>query len=220
MNQESTAGVQELIQKIKSQGVEEGRQKADAIIRQAELDAEKILSTARERADQLYIEAKEKITTEQVASQEAIKIAFRDSELELRAKFRDAFTAYFKKMVSEQLIDKDFIRQLILQIAGIKSNELASEKNIAVEVPRRLVEKEGATEEGKEGLKKLVLGTTNQLLREGVLLRLSEDLKGGIRVILLDKKIEFDLSDEAFSNLLLNHLMPRYRAIVTGTENG
>jgi V/A-type H+-transporting ATPase subunit E len=44
------------------------------------------------------------------------------------------------------------------------------------------------------------------------------EVHAGIRVRLVGQDLEIDLSDRALSDLLLEHLTPRYRAIVTGEE--
>jgi V/A-type H+-transporting ATPase subunit E len=72
------------------------------------------------------------------------------------------------------------------------------------------------TEEGKKKLQHLVLGITEGMLREGIELTSSTNVKAGIKVRLTGKDIELDLSDEAFSDLLLKYLLPRYREIVSG----
>ena len=56
------------------------------------------------------------------------------------------------------------------------------------------------------------------MLREGVELKPSDELQGGIRVQLLGEDMEIDLSDEALSDMLLKYLLPRYRAIVSGQD--
>jgi V/A-type H+-transporting ATPase subunit E len=56
------------------------------------------------------------------------------------------------------------------------------------------------------------------MLREGVELKPSRDLNRGIRIRLIGEDLEIDLSDQALSDLLLENLLPRYRAIVRGEE--
>jgi V/A-type H+-transporting ATPase subunit E len=67
-------------------------------------------------------------------------------------------------------------------------------------------------------MRHLVLGISGDMLREGVDLKPSEDISGGIRIRLVGEDLEIDLSDQAISDLLLQNLLPRYRAIVTGAE--
>ena len=56
------------------------------------------------------------------------------------------------------------------------------------------------------------------MLREGVDLKPSEDMSGGIRIQMVGEDLEIDLSEKAISELLLEFLLPRYRAILSGAE--
>jgi V/A-type H+/Na+-transporting ATPase subunit E len=198
---ETVKGVQELIDKLQTQGVAAGQNRADQIVKEAERQADQIVAAAKSQADQLYAEAKHKIDLEKKGAHESIKLAFRDAELVLRTKFREAFSNYLKRLVSYETQDKEFIKTLILTIVG--SN--ASQREI--QVPDK-------------SLSHLLLGMTTEMLREGVDIKPSAEFQGGIRVKLVGEDMLIDLSDDALSELLLNYLLPRYRAIVTGQENG
>jgi len=52
--------------------------------------------------------------------------------------------------------------------------------------------------------------------REGVVVKTLETGGRGIKVRLLDDDLEIDLTDEAIAELLLEHLQPRFRAVLTG----
>jgi V/A-type H+-transporting ATPase subunit E len=56
------------------------------------------------------------------------------------------------------------------------------------------------------------------MLREGVDLKPSDSIGGGIRIRLVGEDLEIDLSDKAISELLLQTMLPRYRTIVSGVE--
>jgi V/A-type H+-transporting ATPase subunit E len=49
-------------------------------------------------------------------------------------------------------------------------------------------------------------------------LKAASEFKGGIKVKLSGEDVVFDFSEDALSNLILKHLLPRYRAIVEGVE--
>lgn len=217
---ETTSGVQELIDKLKNQGVALGEAQAQEIIKQAQNEATRILTSAKVESDQLFTQAKNKIDIEKASAHESIKMAFRDTELQLRSKFKEAFSNYLRKQISFELQDKEFIKQLVLTIAKLKAPTIEQTATIGVQFPAKMVETEGGemhfTEEGKKRLGHLLLGVTTEMLREGVELMPSEALKGGIRVQLLGEDIEIDLSDKALSDLLLKYLLPRYREIVSG----
>jgi V/A-type H+/Na+-transporting ATPase subunit E len=218
---EVSSGVQELIEKLKNQGVTAGREQAGQIVKEARDQAARILSDAKAQAEAMLSDARKKIEIEHTSAQEAMKAAFRDTQLTLRSQFRAAFAAHLKKLVSVELQDKDFVRQLVLVIAGMTKPEIA-DAPLEIQLPSNLFETDEhgtrLSPEGKERLRHLVLGVSGQLLREGVDLKPSEDFSGGIRVHVVGEDLEIDLTDEALSNLLLKYLLPRYRAIVSGQE--
>lgn len=219
---EISSGVQELIDKLKNQGVGEGQKQAEQIISEAHKKASHIIAQAQTEVDKQLSETRLKLEAERKASHEAIKTAFRDTELALRTKIREAFSAHLRRLVSLELEDKNFIKQLVLAIASVKTPEIVQAHDTEIQLPAKLFEsdKEGAplSAEGKKKMQHLVLGITHDMLREGIELNLSSDVKGGIRVKLVGKDIQIDLTDEALTNLLLKYLLPRYREIVSGQE--
>jgi V/A-type H+-transporting ATPase subunit E len=220
ITEEVSFGVQELIDKLKTQGVAAGRQRADQIIRDAQNEAARIVAEAKTQADKLLAETHQQIEMERASAEEALKTAFRDTELTLRTKFRAAFAEYLKKLLSYELQDKDFLRQLVLAVAGRKQPEIAGEEKVEVLLPEGVFagEEEGEKffKDKQDSLYHLVLGISGQMLREGVELKPTRDFIGGIRVRVVGEDLDIDLSDEALSDLLLKYLLPRYRAIVSG----
>lgn len=215
-----TSGVQELIDKLKNQGVSEGQKQAEQILKEAHNKASRILIQAQGEADKLLSETRQKLEVERKSSHEAIKTAFRDTEIALRSKVRAAFSAHLKRLVSLELEDKNFIKELVLAISSVKTPEIAQASQLEVLLPSKIFEiDENGTHLSKDGEKRmhhLVLGITDGMLREGIELKSSTDVKGGIKVRLTGKDIELDLTDEAFTDLLLKYLLPRYREIVSG----
>ena len=132
---ETTSGVQELIDKLKNQGVAQGEAQADQIIKQAQNEASRIVEIAKAEADRLFAEAKSKIEVEKSSAHESIKVAFRDTELNLRSKFREAFSNYLRRLVSYELQDKEFIKQLVLIIARLKAPLVEQSPKIEIEIP-------------------------------------------------------------------------------------
>lgn len=217
-----TSGVQELIDKLKNQGVSEGQKQAEQILKEAHNKASQILSQAQGEADKLLSKTRHTLEVERKSSHEAIKTAFRDTEIALRSKVREAFSAHLKRLVSLQLEDKDFIKELVLAIASVKTDEIAQASQVEVLLPSKIFEADEngthLSKDGKKRMQHLVLGITDGMLREGIELKSSTDVKGGIKVRLTGKDIELDLTDEAFTDLLLKYLLPRYREIVSGQE--
>lgn len=219
---QETCGVQELIDKLKNQGVSEGQRQGEEIIKEAHNKASRILSQAQAEADKLLSETRRTLDIERQSSHEAIKTSFRDTEIALRSKIREAFSAHLKRLVSFELEDKDFIKQLVLAIAGVKKDEITQASHAEVLLPSKIFETDEngthLSEEGKKRMQHLVLGISDGMLREGIELISSTEVKGGIKVRLTGKDIELNLTDEALTDLLLKYLLPRFREIVTGQE--
>jgi V/A-type H+/Na+-transporting ATPase subunit E len=70
----------------------------------------------------------------------------------------------------------------------------------------------------REGsLSHFVLSLAGNVLAEGVTFGVADDDAPGIRLYLKDKDVTIDLTDEKVASLLLEHLQPRFRAILEGT---
>ena len=54
------------------------------------------------------------------------------------------------------------------------------------------------------------------MLRAGVTFSAADDMTAGLRVRVQDKDVTFDLTEAAVAGLLLQHLQPRFRAILEG----
>ena len=54
------------------------------------------------------------------------------------------------------------------------------------------------------------------MLREGLSFGVTDGIKAGIRVKLVDENAQIDLTESAISQLLLRHMLPRFRALLRG----
>ena len=217
------SGVQELISRLRDEGVKAGREKSDQILREAQEQAAQIVAQAKAEAEELLSKARNEIEREKAAALESVRVAIRDTELKMEAEVKADFAAHVRRLVSVEMSDKKFLRQMILGIAGMAAGEKACEdRPVEVLLPKDLFETDEKhtrlTEKGQERVRRLVLGISGDMLRDGVDLKPSDDISGGIRIRLVGEDLEIDLSDQAISDLLLQNLLPRYRAIVSGAE--
>ena len=218
-NQVST-GVQELIGRLRDDGVQAGRQEAETLVKEAKLQAQRIVEKAQTESREIRDRTSTEIEMEKKAAREALQLAFRDTVLDLESSIRVRFAAQVKRMVSLELEDKDFLQQLILAIAGEAATETADKSPIEVllsdtifpkEVPRK---KEDGN--SKDRTRHMILAITREMLREGVELKpVGKDISG-IRIRIVNEDLEIDLTDECISNLLLKHLIPRFRDVLEG----
>ena len=95
--------VQELIDKIKEEGIQAAEQQAVEIKKQATNDAERIIKEASNKADQLIVNAKEEVKKLQESTHMALKQAARDTILSLRKEIEAVLAKIVKTEVSSAL---------------------------------------------------------------------------------------------------------------------
>ena len=217
------SGVQELINRLRDEGVKAGQEKSDQVLRETQEQTSRIVAQAKAEAEEILSKARSEIETERTAANDSLRVAIRDTELKMEAELKADFAAHVKRLVSVELSDREFLRQIVLAIAGMAAGDKACEgQPVEVLLPQDLFETDERetrlTEKGQDRMRHLVLGISGDMLREGVDLKPSEDISGGIRIRLVGEDLEIDLSDQAISDLLLQNLLPRYQAIVTGAE--
>ena len=220
---EKTTGVQDLISRLRDDGVRAGQEKADQVLRDARKQAAEIVSQAKAEAEDMLAKARNEIETEKASAIESLKVAIRDTELKMEAELKATFAAHVKRLVSVEMRDVEFLKQIILAIAGMAAGDKAcGEQPVTILLPENLFRSDKRetrlTDEGRENFRRLVLGISGDMLREGVDLKPSDSIGGGIRIQLVGEDLEIDLSDKAISELLLQTMLRRYRSLVAGAE--
>jgi len=211
------SGVDELIAKLRVDGVKAGKDEAKRMVSDAQAKAMSNVSKAKDDADTMLKDAREKIDKEVKAAKASLKTAVRDTELMLESELKAYFSAHVKRLVSEELKDPEFMKVLILTVAGRTCPELPEKEGYEVLMPSEMLKKE-ISPKAKKRMHDLVLGISGDMLRDGVEIKGDDDQRPGLRVKLNDKDLEIDLTDNAISDVLLQYLLPRYRAIVSGEE--
>ena len=217
-------GVDQLIARLRDEGVNKGEQEAELLVNEAKLNAKKIIQEASEEAQRIKETARKQSEDFKAAGESAIKTAMRDMVLQLKLDLTQDFSEDLKRLVSHQLQQPEILRQMIIELVGrsAKSIKTSEQKNIEIVLPQRVIGLEelrnnpDAIASGK--LMEFVFGLTRDMLQQGVEFSVSEteDLQSGLRVKLTDQNLELDLSEKAVADILLQHLQPRFRAILEG----
>jgi len=211
------AGVQNLVDRIRDQGVLAANEKADKIIRDAEIKSAKMLADAKREVEKLREDARIEIEANQAAALEALKLSARDTVLQLKSKVSEAFERFVQKLVTSATRDEQFIKTIVLVLAGHVQKELIGDKEIQILISEAILTgqtNEKLYERGKQN----ILALSSEMLREGVELIPSSDIEGGASVRLVKDKLEIDLSDKAISKLLYQRMLPRFQSILVGNE--
>lgn len=200
-----TSGVQKLITRLKDDGVKAGQDEAQRMIKDAKEMAVNIVAQARSEADELLESTRSQIEVDKNAAKESLKVAIRDTELMLESRLKARFADHVKHLISSELEDKEFLKQLILKVAGSSCSNIPEDKELDLVV-------------AKEKLDPFVLELSGTVLRKGIEIKATENDKTGILIRMKGEDVEIDLSHNAISEILLKYLLPRYRAILTGEK--
>ena len=211
----ATAGVQELIDRVRDQGVKAARDESEVLLREARQKAKAILDEARAEAEQLDAKTRAEIDAYRTASMDALKLAARDTVLELKSGVMSRFEEFVKRLVVSATRDKELVKSIVLVLAGKAATELIKDKDIEVRISNALLT---GKQDLEEEAKLAILGLSSDMLREGIQLVPDSEIEGGARVRLKQDKLEIDLSDRAISRMIAQRLLPRFKAILEGAE--
>jgi V/A-type H+-transporting ATPase subunit E len=214
------SGVEELIARLRDQGVEKGRAEAEALVQEARSTAAATLAQAEAQARSIVERARAEAESLQTSGRQALELAFRDATLALKAQLSERFTGEVRQLVGEEQEKQEILERMILEIVGALRPEADQSRQVEVLLPRRiagLAELSQHPEELEQGiLSRFVRLTARGLLREGVSFGVAKGPEAGLKLRLVDRDVVLDLTDAAIAQTLLAHLQPRFRALLEG----
>jgi len=219
--QDGAAGVKALIDRLRNEGVSAGRSEADQIVAEAQARANDLVAKAEAKAKHMVDEAQKETEALKSAANDALEVAARDTMLNLRAQIASRLDDEVTRLLSEATADPEMLQQMIIEVAGRarRGANVDAEKKVEVILPETVVgveELRQKPEELKEGtLTHFVLAAAGNVLRKGVEFSSAPGF-GGIKLRLVESNVEIDLTDQAIAGALLEHLQPRFRAVMEG----
>lgn len=214
-------GVKSLIDRLRGEGVAAGRAEAETIVAEARRQAADIVARAEAKAEELVGNAKNEADSLRSAGHAALEVAARDAVLQLRAQLSARLSDEVRRLMSEALRDEDLLRAMILEVAGRTRRDarLDDHERLQIVLPESVIGIEDLRrkpEELEEGtLTHFVVATAGEMLRQGVEFTSAPGFDG-IKLRLVGSEVEIDLSDRAIAGIVLQHLQPRFRAVMEG----
>ena len=207
------SGVQELVDRLRQDGVAEGQEQASSLLEEARREAVEIVDRARREAAEISEEAQRASTRLRKAGEQALELAVRDALLRLRTEIEDRFAAQLGRLLSERLQDPGFLEKLLLNIAG---EAVPRDRPVEIVLPDTIdsAASDDPTERSRSDVDGFVLGLTGEMLREGVTVSLSDEVEVGLIVRVADEGLEVRLDERALRELLRESLLPRFRALL------
>jgi len=177
--------LEHLIEKIKSDGIDEARKASDEIIERARSEADQIRARAKEAADRIIADAESQAENTRVNGEAALRQAARDTVLTTREQLTALLDRAFKGEISAAL-EPDFLKELIARAAD----------NFDGDVEVLLSERDRAA------LKDFVLARSRGSLEPTVTFKVDGGISRGFRIGLKDGDVHYDFTDESIMKFL------------------
>lgn len=197
--------LQELTERLYSEGLSKGRQEGEQLLAKAKEEAAAIVEKARLQAQKTVDEANRKAADIAAKAASDVKMA---SFQALEATKGDITAAVEAKVVTEAvegvLSSEEFIRQIIMEAARKVSFESACDLSVIL------------PESAGSSLEQFVSTEVSKAIGKGIDVTLSKKIKGGLRIGPRDGGFFVDLSDETFNSLICEYLRPSTRKVLFG----
>ncbi|MDR0623160.1 MAG: V-type ATP synthase subunit E [Treponema sp.] len=199
--------LQELIDKIKKDGIESASDEASRLKAQAEAEAKRIVETASKEAEAIISRAKVDAERSEKAGIAALEQASRNLVLAFKAEIQALLDKIIAQGVSASF-GEDTLKALLPDL--VKSWAAKGPDDLALILP-----------EGQLGK---LRGYFNEKLaaelKKGVELKSDRNLGAGFRIASKDGSAYYDFSAEAVAELLSAYLNPRLAEILKTTAKG
>ena len=194
--------LQKLTEKLYNEGLSKGKQQADIVLEQANIEAKECINKATLQAQQIIEDARRQAEELKKNTATEVALAARQSIGAVKEQIQNVITSnIIDNAVTRANSDSDFVKNLIMEIA----RNWSSEKNIALEVMLSANAKEEFIESVKSALCKE--------LDQGIEVRTGA-LKSGFRISPKDGGFYVSFTDEDFQTLIGEYLRPQIAEMI------
>lgn len=195
--------LQELIDKIKTEGVAEAEGQSEKIRKDAEQKASDVLDKSRAEAEKIVAAAKAEADRFEQTGKEAMRQAGRDLILNLQSSITKLFETIVERETKEALTEK-VLQKIITDL--IHAWQEKGQNDIQV-----LLSAADLKEMGKGFLK-----TLSDEMKKGVELKPSPDVQAGFRIGQRNGAVYYDFTDKGIAENLMQYLNPKLAECLKG----
>ncbi|MCE1207312.1 MAG: hypothetical protein LWX00_07890 [Spirochaetia bacterium] len=199
--------VQELLERIKSEGIDSAKAEAGRIIAEAEAKAAAMLEDAEKAASQREEAARIRIQNMENASRVALSQASRDTILALKDSVQDFFDNLIVASAGEAL-NASFIQKILPEILKEMAKNLQGD--IVVSVPEKI----------HASLDQALAARMAKELSKGVEFKVFPGIDAGFRISEKNSTVQYDFSAEAVATIISARLNARLSEIVNESVKG
>ena len=188
--------LKELTDRLYGEGLEKGRVEADRLVAEAKEKAAAILAEANAEAEQIVKKAEDKAADTEKNSMTEISLAGRQAVAKIKSELAGVIIAKTStEAVKAACVDAEFVKKLLLEVAKNWSGS-AEQVSLKALLPAAL-EAEFA---------KAFEASAKELLAAGVEVGYSKEVKSGFKVGAKDGGYYISFTDESFEALLDEYL--------------
>ena len=198
--------LQELIDKIRKDGVDAGEAQAEKILVSAKEEAQRIIAEAQAEADKILVNAKNENMRMVKSSEDAIRQAGRN----LLISFRESVARELKAIIGES-VDAVYSSQLLEKIIV----DVVERWSINPEVQNLTVI---LNNDDVERLEKTLIASLKERVKKGVTLKANDNFDGGFRIVANDDDVYYDYSEDTVVEMLSNYLSPKIAKLMKEAE--
>jgi V/A-type H+-transporting ATPase subunit E len=193
--------LQELIDKIKSEGIKTAEEESARVLKEAEHKSNDIIAGAHKEASGIIAKAKQEANRFEQTAKEAVKQAGRNTILSLRTRITEIFDAVIAEE-TKQAYSLKVLEEAIVSLIKAWNKKQIPNLQVLLSVP---------------DLKKIEKQLKSRLaaeLKKGIELKPFPELQAGFRIAMKDGSAYYNFSDQGIAEILAEYMNPRIAEIV------
>lgn len=198
--------LQELIDRIKSEGVAAAKTEAAEIIEAAKAEAERIVADAKAQSDKILSDAKTENERMTRSGEDAIRQAGRN----LLISFRESVAKELDAILGEKVdaaYSKENLEKIIVNVIESWANKPDAEDLTVIIGGKELGELENS-----------ILAALKERISKGVTLGASDGFDGGFRIAAGESGAYYDFSADSVVDMMSGYLNPKIVALMKEAE--
>ncbi|MDD3033770.1 MAG: V-type ATP synthase subunit E family protein [Bacteroidales bacterium] len=197
--------LQELTEKLYSEGLSKGREEAERIKADAQKEAEQIISKAREESEQIISKAHKEAEDIKERILNEVKMSSRQSYTTLRHEIESLISSNaLKGPVSEAMNDNALIKEIIKTIIAAFSPQSDKAAELSIILP----------EKSKGELEQFITNNITKQFNQGIEIKFDKRVSSGFKIGPKGEGYHISFTDKDFEELIGSYLRPRVREIL------
>jgi V/A-type H+-transporting ATPase subunit E len=195
--------LQEMLQRIYTEGVDKAKAEADKIIETAKQQADKMKAEAEAEAENIIRDAKQKSAELEKNINSDLKMAAQQAMSALKHKIISSlFAETIDKHAEKSLQDNSFLQKLILEVLG----KWSPDSSAVISIP----------ENRQKDLEAFFRDSVKSVFSGSLKVDFSPIMTNGITIAPADGTFKLNFTDEDFANFFKSYLRPKAAQILFG----